>query len=101
MDEDPMNNQDKRLYTRHDKNYGCVRRFGNHGQGMFNSSKGKYCDRKFRQEEGEEYPSHDNFRQQRRVESSSKNTYKEQSASEEDQVEVEDIILLKNKDVKA
>ena len=42
MDEGLVNDLEKLLYTRHDKNSGHGRRFGNYGQGRFNSSQGKW-----------------------------------------------------------
>ncbi|MFS7992797.1 putative transcription factor interactor and regulator CCHC(Zn) family [Helianthus anomalus] len=67
------------MFTRRDKNYGCGRHFGNNGQGKFNSSQGKWCDGKFRQEEDDVDPSHDNYRQQRREASASHNAYNNRS----------------------
>ncbi|XP_021995170.1 myb-like protein X [Helianthus annuus] len=51
VDENLVDNQEKLMFTQRDKNYGRGSRFGNHGQGRFNSSQGKWRDEKFRQEE--------------------------------------------------
>ena len=62
VDENPVYNQEKLMYTRRDKNYGRGRRFGNNGQGRFNSSQDKWRDGKFKQEDDDEDSSHDAYK---------------------------------------
>ncbi|KAJ0780063.1 putative transcription factor interactor and regulator CCHC(Zn) family [Helianthus annuus] len=62
VDENPIYNQEKLMYTRRDKNYGRGRRFGKNGQGRFNSSQDKWRDGKFKQEDDDEDSSHDAYK---------------------------------------
>ncbi|KAF5799832.1 putative transcription factor interactor and regulator CCHC(Zn) family [Helianthus annuus] len=62
VDENPVYNQEKLMYTRRDKNYGRGRRFGKNGQGRFNSSQDKWRDGKFKQEDDDEDSSHDAYK---------------------------------------
>ncbi|XP_076898584.1 uncharacterized protein LOC143552191 [Bidens hawaiensis] len=54
LNKDLMDNQDKLLFTRQDKNNGQETRFGNRGQGRFNSTQERWHNRKFMHEERKE-----------------------------------------------
>ncbi|XP_076943696.1 uncharacterized protein LOC143614027 [Bidens hawaiensis] len=54
LNKDLMGNQDKLLFTRQDKNNGQETRFGNRGQGRFNSTQERWHSRKFMHEERKE-----------------------------------------------
>ncbi|KAK1419973.1 hypothetical protein QVD17_29443 [Tagetes erecta] len=67
LNKDLVDNQDKLLFTRQDKNNGQERRFGNRGQGRFNSSQENWRDKRFMHEERKEDGGDD---------STSQNTYR-------------------------
>ncbi|XP_022032854.1 uncharacterized protein LOC110933963 [Helianthus annuus] len=118
VDENLVDNQEKLMFTRRDKNYSRGRHFGNHGQGRFNSSqdcpesnqRGKELN--LVQEDNEptlltasKGDCKDLLQQARNKDGEAHDgnqvTEKDHGANKEDQVEDEDFILLKNEDAKA
>ncbi|XP_022032386.1 uncharacterized protein LOC110933474 [Helianthus annuus] len=89
VDENLVDDQEKLMFTRRDKNYGRGRRFGNHGQGRFNSSQGKWRDEKFRQEERGGSISHDDSKNKDEGYDRRNRNPRDQNCFKKDMIEVE------------